>query len=76
MTEATLAIGVTATCTDGSVHDDVIMKLVDGVVIYATPDGEHLCGECCVKLLDNAQFVAPMPLIAQAIEQYRKQEAG
>ena len=76
MTEAILAIGVTATCADGSMHDDVIMKLVDGVVIYATPDGEHLCGECCVKLLDNAQFVAPMPLIAQAIEQYRKQEAG
>jgi hypothetical protein len=76
MTEATLAIGITATCADGSVHDDVIMKLMDGVVTYVTQDGEHLCGDCCVKLLDNAQFVAPMPLIAQAIEQYRKQEAG
>jgi hypothetical protein len=76
MSEAILAIGITATCADGSVHDDVIMRLVDGQVIYATPDGEHLCGDCCVKLLDNARFLAPPGLIAQAIEQYRKQEAS
>lgn len=76
MSEAILAIGITATCLDGSVHDDVIMRLVDGQVIYETPAGEHLCGDCCVKLLDNACFVAPPSLIAQAIEQYRKQEAS
>lgn len=75
MTEAILATGITATCADGSVHDDVIMRLVDGTVIYETSTGEHLCGDCCVKLLDNARFVAPPGLIAQAIEQYRKQEA-
>jgi hypothetical protein len=34
MSEAILAIGITATCADGSVHDDVIMRLVDGQVIY------------------------------------------
>jgi len=76
MTETILAIGVTATCADGSVRDDVVLKMIGGVVIYETPDGEHLCGDCCVKLLDNARFVAPPGLIAQAIEQYRKQEAG
>lgn len=76
MSEAILATGIIATCADGSVHDDVVMRLVDGQVIYQAPDGEHLCGDCCVKLLDNAQFMAPPGLIAQAIEQYRKQEAG
>jgi len=76
MSEIIIAIGVTATCADGSVRDDVIMKNVNGVVIYETPDGEHLCGDCCVKLLDNARFVAPLPYVAQAIEQYRKQEAS
>lgn len=76
MIETILAIGITTTCADGSVRDDVVLKMVDGVVIYETPDGEHLCGDCCVKLLDNARFVAPPGLIAQAIEQYRKQEAG
>jgi hypothetical protein len=76
MSETIIAIGVTATCADGSVHDDVVMKVADGVVIYETPNGEHLCGDCCVKLLDNGQFVAPPGFIAQAIYQYRKQEAG
>lgn len=76
MTETILAIGVTATCADGSVRDDVVLKMIDGVVIYEAPDGEHLCGDCCVKLLDNARFVVPPMLIAQAIGQYRKQEAG
>ena len=76
MIETILAIGITATCADGSVRDDVVLKMIDGVVIYETPDGEHLCGDCCVKLLDNARFVVPPGLIAQAIEQYRKQEAG
>jgi len=76
MIETILAIGITATCADGSVRDDVVLKMIDGVVIYETPDGEHLCGDCCVKLLDNARFVVPPGLIAQAIEQYRKQEVG
>jgi hypothetical protein len=76
MSEAILAIGVTATCADGSVRNDVVLKMIDGVVIYETPDGEHLSGDCCVKLLDNARFVVPPGLIAQAIEQYRKQEVG
>ena len=75
MTETILAIGITATCADGSTRHDVVMKNVDGVVIYETPNGEHLCGSCCVKLLDNAQFVVPFPYVAQAIDQYRKQEA-
>lgn len=74
MTESILAIGVTATCVDGSVHDDVIMKLANGVVIYATPDGEHLCGDCRVNLIDNAQFLMPPQMIAQAIYKYQEQE--
>lgn len=76
MTETIIATGITATCADGSVHDDVVMKVRDGIVIYETVTGEHLCGDCCVKTIDNAQLLAPIQYIARAIEQYRKQEAG
>jgi len=75
MNETVLAFGITATCADGSVHTDVVMKVIDSVVIYETTDGEHLCGDCCVKELDNATFVMPIQFVAMAIEQYRKQEA-
>lgn len=75
MTETIIATGITATCADGSVHDDVMMKVQDGIVIYETATGEHLCGDCCVETLDNAQFLAPIQYVARAIEQYRKQEA-
>jgi len=75
MNEIFVATGITATCADGSVHDDVVMKVIDGVVIYETADGKHLCGDCCVKSIDGATFLAPLSYVTLAIEQYRKQEA-
>jgi hypothetical protein len=70
-----IAMGITAKCANGSVHTDVVMKVIDSVVIYETSDGEHLCGDCCVKFIDGATFLAPLPYVTRAIEQYRKQEA-
>jgi hypothetical protein len=75
MSEIVIATGITAKCADGSVHTDVMMKVVDSVVIYETANGEHLCGDCCVKFIDGATFLAPLPYVTRAIEQYRKQEA-
>lgn len=76
MSETVIAIGLTATCSDGSVHQDVVMKVVDDVVIFNSQDGEHLCGKCCVKQLDHATIVVPPPSFSAAMFKYRQQEAG
>lgn len=74
MTEAVLAIDVIANCADGSVYDNVVMKLIEDQIIFETHDGHHLCGDCCVKTFDKIAIAVDPLVFASAIAKYRQQE--
>lgn len=73
MSETVLGINLKVTCADHGVHEGVIMKVVNDRVIYLTIDGEELKGDCCVNTIDGGTFVAPVSVIGNAIEAYRRQ---
>lgn len=74
MNEVIIASDITANCANGSVHLNVVMKAVDGVIVYETADGTHLCGDCCVKTMDKATVYVGAAIFGAAVMQYRKQE--
>jgi len=74
MNEMLLAINVVASCADGSVHNDVTMKRCGDKIVFATADGEHLCGDCCVKDIEAGTIIVNLMLFAIAMATYRKQE--
>lgn len=75
MNEVIIAVKIIANCADGSVHNDVTMKAVDNQIVFETPNGEHLCGDCCVKTMDNAEVFVGPALFGAAMMQYKKQES-
>jgi len=74
MSETVLAIDLKVTCADHGTHEGVTMKVIDERVVYVTPDGEELKGDCCVKTIDGGSFLMPLTVIAAMIEEYRRQE--
>lgn len=74
MTETFLAFDLTVTCADGSNHSSVELKVVDGTVIYVTPDGKELRGAQAVETIESGNFVTAPNVVAQAIEKYRSQD--
>lgn len=75
MSEIILAINVVASCADGSIHNDVTMKRCNDQIVFATADGEHLCGNCCVKDIETGTIIVNLMLFAMAMATYRNQEA-
>jgi len=73
MTEQLIGIGLKVTCADHGIHEGVMMKIVDGVVICETLSGEQLKGDCCVVAFDGGTFVVPPFVFAKALAQYRGQ---
>lgn len=73
MTETVLAIDLSVTCADHGTHQGVVLKIVDDEVIYETPSGQRLAGDCCVQTLDGGMIVAPPSVFASAIAKYREQ---
>jgi hypothetical protein len=45
MMEELIATGLTVTCSDGSCHENVTLKVCNGKRIYTDPDGCKLCVE-------------------------------
>lgn len=73
MSETVLGIDLKVTCSDHGTHEGVTMKVVDERVVYVTPDGEELKGDCCVETIDGGMFVMPVHVIASMVEKYRGQ---
>jgi hypothetical protein len=73
MSESVLAIDLKVTCADHGTHEGVILKMVDDKVIYETPSGEQLKGDCRVETIDAGTFVVPPMVFAAAIAKYRGQ---
>lgn len=73
MSESVLAIDLKVTCADHGTHQGVVLKIVDDLVVYETPSGERLAGDCCVQTLDGGMIVVPLNVFASAIAKYRRQ---
>jgi hypothetical protein len=73
MSETVLAINLSVTCADHATHEGVILKIVGDQVVYETPNGERLEGDCCVQTIDGGSFVVPPTVFAPALAKYREQ---
>lgn len=73
MSETVLAIDLKVTCADHGMHEGVTMKLVGDRVMYVTPEGEELKGECAVQNISAGTFLKTMDVISAAIWAYRRQ---
>ena len=70
--EILLAVDLGVTCSDGSKHDGVIMKIINDKTIYLTKDGLKLDNNQKVITIDTGIFSSDLMLISHAIEKYRE----
>lgn len=71
MTEHVFGINLKVTCADGSTHQDVTLKIVDGVVVYESQDGNILR----VTSTQSAVYACTASQLAAVLLQYRGQES-
>ena len=71
MTEHVCGINLQVTCADGSTHQGVILKVVDGVVIYESQDGDSLR----VTSTQSAVYACTASQLAAVLLKYQGQES-
>lgn len=73
MTENIIGCNLTVSCLDKTEYTDVVLKVVGDTVYYVTDAGEELFGTKAVETIEAGNFLVPMFMVAQVIEQYRRQ---
>jgi len=74
MTEIIIGFDLSVTCADGTTRDNVMLKLMDDIPVYETPDGEHLEGSTKVITIQSGNFIADFQLMAAAIFKYKEED--
>jgi len=72
--EQVLGFNLIATCADGIVRSGVVLKVIDGVTIYADADGNALTGSTCVINATGGGLLSIGTDLAMACISYRKAE--
>lgn len=73
MTEQVIGCNLTVICADGTEHTDIVLKIINDKVLYVTLDGEELKADTAVEKIEAGNFLAPLFIVAQAVDHYRRQ---